>query len=592
MAAILSPDARDHARQTADAVEVRVNGAKLGEEWLGKVLEVQVRDNQFLPDMALLRFHAPDDNNVKLSDFPLGGAITIGFGAATQTTTTNVFTGEIVALEPEWREDGAFVAVRAFDKGHRLNRKRKSDTFVQVKAEDVVRKIAGAWGLGSGQIDSTTVTYEHLQQSQETDWELCSRLARTHGFEFGVWDDKVVFRKRKTGSPALTLKWKDDLHSFRPRASVVGQVDQVTVKSRDPKAKQQTVGTGAKGSVTPPTTATIWNQRSKAISALSGGEASIADRVATSTSEASAMAAAALSRNASTFIEADGLAIGHPEIAAGATIDIQGVGDFSGHYLIAASTHVYKGATGYMTRFEITGDRPRAFSELVKGGASAAGGGGGTGSSSWGGSLVLAVVTNNNDPDAMGRVKLKYDALGDNIESDWARVAVPNAGDKRGFFFMPEVGDEVVVGFEHGDTRRPIVVGSLYNGQAKPDPDLLDKATSKLAKFGVKSDQEFLAHAKKELKVHSDEKMTLEIKGGQPGDFSLDADGEIKQKAGKNLKAQAGQNIELAANSSVKIKGSGSVEIEAQGQLKVTGSTVSISGSGMVEVKGSMIKLG
>jgi phage protein D/phage baseplate assembly protein gpV len=579
MPTTLSPDAREHARLTAEAVSIQVDGRRLGEDWLGMLMEVQVRDNQFLPDMAVVRFLDQHGDSLSSCPLKLGSRLEIGFGAGLDNATTNVFTGEIVALEPEFREDSVLLGARAFDKGHRLTRKRRSATYVQMKAEDIVRRIAGESGLTVGKVDSTSVTYDHMQQSQETDWELCSRLARTHGFEFGVWDDAVVFRKRETGTPAVTLKWQQSLISFRPRASAVGQVSGVTVKSRDPKAKQQTVGTSAP--VAPASTATIWNERKKAINALSGGTAEVGDRVAVSSAEAKAMADAALHRNASTFLEAEGLAFGSPDLVAGATVKIEGVGDYSGEYLLASTTHVYKGATGYMTRFEITGDRPRAFAELLKGGSTPSAGG--ASASSWGASLVIAIVTNNNDPESMGRVKVKYDALGDNIESDWARIAVPNAGSARGFFFMPEVGDEVVVGFEHGDTRRPFVLGSLYTGQSKPDPDLLDPESNRKSKFGVKTDHQFLAHAEKELKLHSGEKLTIEIKGN-PGDALLDADG--------NVKTTAAQNFEVAANSSVKIKGNGTVEIESTGQLKVKGSTVSVEGSGMVEVKGGMVKLG
>jgi uncharacterized protein involved in type VI secretion and phage assembly len=257
--------------------------------------------------------------------------------------------------------------------------------------------------------------------------------------------------------------------------------------------------------------------------------------------------------------------------------------------VLSATTHVYRGGGAYTTKFEITGDRTRSFADLVgaSGGSGASGGGP---KSSWATQLVVATVDNNNDPEKMGRVKVKFDALGSNMVSEWARVATLNAGNERGVFMYPQPGDQVVVGFEHGDARRPFVLGSLYTGKEQLPADLTDGDNRK-SKFGVKTDHQFLAHAEKELKLHSSEKMTIEIKGN-PGDLKVEADGNTEHKASKTIKATAGQNVEISANSSVKIKGTGSVEIEAQGQLKVTGSTVQIQGSGMVEVKGSMIKLG
>jgi phage protein D/phage baseplate assembly protein gpV len=587
-ASTLSPDGRQSSRDTAESVKISVNGTDLGEEWLGKLLDVHVRDNLLLPDMAHVRFRDPDGSKVRNNPLTLGAELIVKLGADTDRSPATLFKGEIVALEPEFREDEAIISARAFDQGHRLNRTKESHTYINMKAEDIVRQAAGRARISLGTIESTTVVHKHLQQSQETDWDLCWRLAKLNGFEFGVTDGKLVFRKRQTGSAAMTLKWKESLHSFRPRASAVGQVSEVTVNSHDPKAKQPTTSTAS--SATESTSARIFSQRSQAVQALSGGKALVADRIATTTDEAKAMAKASLDRNASAFVEAEGLAKGSPKLKAGATVKLEEVGDFSGEYVLSGTTHIFRGGGAYTTKFEITGERSRSFSQLVGGNGGGGGGGAAGGKSGWAGQLVIAVVDNNNDPDKMGRVKVKFPQLGSNMVSEWARVATMNAGKDRGVFMYPQPGDEVVVGFEHGDARRPFVLGSLFTGTEPLHADLSD-AQGRKSKFGVKTDHQILAHSEKELKLHSSEKMIIEIKGN-PGDLNVDADGNVEQKAAKNFKASAGQNFEVSANSSVKIKGSGSVEIESSGQLKVKGSTVSVEGSGMVEVKGGMIKLG
>ena len=82
--------------------------------------------------------------------------------------------------------------------------------------------------------------------------------------------------------------------------------------------------------------------------------------------------------------------------------------------------------------------------------------------------MVNALVSNIDDPDELGRMKVTFPWLGDKSESHWARVAVPGAGNERGVLIMPEVGDEVLVAFDHGDPRLPYVIGGLYNGKDKP----------------------------------------------------------------------------------------------------------------------------
>lgn len=82
--------------------------------------------------------------------------------------------------------------------------------------------------------------------------------------------------------------------------------------------------------------------------------------------------------------------------------------------------------------------------------------------------VVPAIVTNNKDDDGHYRVKVRFPWLpngGDQNpeESWWCRIATPMAGKARGFFNLPEVGDEVLVAFEHGDINRPYVIGMLWN---------------------------------------------------------------------------------------------------------------------------------
>lgn len=78
---------------------------------------------------------------------------------------------------------------------------------------------------------------------------------------------------------------------------------------------------------------------------------------------------------------------------------------------------------------------------------------------------VVGVVTSIDDPDELGRVKVSYPWLQDDVESPWARLVSFLAGKDRGAVFRPQVDDEVLVIFEHGDMRRPYVIGGLWNGK-------------------------------------------------------------------------------------------------------------------------------
>jgi uncharacterized protein involved in type VI secretion and phage assembly len=82
--------------------------------------------------------------------------------------------------------------------------------------------------------------------------------------------------------------------------------------------------------------------------------------------------------------------------------------------------------------------------------------------------VVTGIVKDLNDPDGQGRIELQFPWLSDSLRSSWAPVASALAGKERGAFLMPEIDDEVLVAFEHGDINHPFIVGFLWNGVDTP----------------------------------------------------------------------------------------------------------------------------
>ncbi len=268
------------------------------------------------------------------------------------------------------------------------------------------------------------------------------------------------------------------------------------------------------------------------------------------------------------------MAFGNPAVKAGTQVRIDGVGSkFGGTFTVTTSTHAYRGETGYKTSFQISGRSSRTLLELIRPPQQR----------DWSASLVVGVVTNNNDPDQMGRVRVKFPSLSDKEESAWARIATPSAGNGRGLLMLPQPEEEVIVGFEHGDTRRPIVVGSVFNGRDKPTEELL---IEKKGSFGLVSNEKIHQHSKKDFEIKSDQNMTVEVQSNKTetikGNFKNEATGN------GNLKAQ---QYVIEAGSSMTVKGV-NVTVEASGPLTLKGATVDIQGSGPVSIKGAIINLG
>jgi phage protein D/phage baseplate assembly protein gpV len=558
------------ADQHVSGLDVLVGGAAMDPKWRDATAEVKVVDSLTLPDVATIKLIDPLGENIDSHPLQLGKEIEIKSGAIGDRATSTIFKGQIAAVEPEFSAKGVTIVVRAYDKAHKLNRVRKTRTFQQVSAGDMIKKIAGENGL-SPKVTATNVVHEFFQQSNETDWDFAWRLALMHDYEVVVDDNTLHFRPaNESTTQSVVLKWQDTLISFRPRMTGVQQPQTVNVRAWDPKTKKNVAGTAS----SPQTTSKPGVQRSKVSNDLGGGTTAVTDRVAASNGEANALAKSTLARMADSFYEADGVAFGNPQIKAGTQVKIEGVGQsFGGTFTVSSTTHSYRGGSGYRTSFQITGRSSRTLLELIRPPKER----------DWSAQLVVGVVTNNNDPEQMGRVRVKYPSLSDTEESAWARIATPSAGKERGLLMLPQVDEEVIVGFEHGDTRRPIVVGSLFNGKDKPGADLLQNRDGS---FSVLSNEKLHQHSKKDFEIKSDQNMTVEVKK----DKTETIQGNFKNTATGNGNLKAQQYV-IEAGSSLTVKGV-SVTVEASASLTLKGATVDIQGSGPVNIKGAIINLG
>jgi uncharacterized protein involved in type VI secretion and phage assembly len=188
----------------------------------------------------------------------------------------------------------------------------------------------------------------------------------------------------------------------------------------------------------------------------------VVDHPLFSVDEANAMAKGLANDISIEYIQAEGEAYGHPQLTAGKTVKLTNMGKrFSGKYFVTAATHVFN-EQGYVTTFAISGRQPTSVADILNEQTCDTAGQGLIRG------VVPAVVTNLNDPQSLGRVKVKFPWLGDNVESTWVRVVAPMGGGGRGFMYIPEIDDEVLIAFEHGDPHRPYLIGGLWNNKDKP----------------------------------------------------------------------------------------------------------------------------
>ncbi len=601
---------------------IKVGGAKIDEALQNAIVELVVDSNLQLPDMVSLQFYSPDSSIVDSDMFKIGKALEVQVAGY----ETALFKGEITAVEPVFTVGGYVrMVVRGYDKSHRLHRGKKIRTFLKMKDSDIVSKIVQEAGL-QAEIDTTSPQHEHVWQNNQTDMEFLRARARRLGYFVYVEDQKLHFSKRPPGGQPLELKWGKNLRDFRPRLAVTHQVNKVSVRSWDPAQKRI-----VSGEVTSATNTQHQGGESqdggKVAKQAFGGSAEnlVVTYPRLQQSEAKNMAQALYNRTNGNFIRAEGSCIGDPEIRAGKVIKVVGVGKrFGGTYVVTSASHVFATERNYETTFHVRGQQAEILSYLLQGGA------GPQSQRALINGVVIALVTNNNDPDGRGRVKVKFPWLDEQLESDWMRVAAPGAGKDRGFYLIPEIDDEVLVAFEHGDIHSPYILGGLWNGKdgAPKKSDqvvasglvnerIWQSRSGHLVMLGDKDGKEQIVIRDKtgnnEIIIDSKENtITINV----AGDYTVASKGAISTTSDKTtdmtskghltLKADGGSNVTvqgtkivIKGQSTVDIQASGNLTLKANGKLDLQGTTVSIQGqamtevksSGMLQIQGSLVKI-
>ena len=565
--------------QVASQTSIIVDGEILSEEISGQLLEITVDQNVYLPAMFVIRLYDPGTKLLDGDHFDLARAIEIRSKTA-NGTVIKLIDGEITSLEPGFGEGMiAELTVRGYDKSHRLYREKKSKSYLNVKDSDLAKQIANHVNL-TAQVDTTATVYEHIYQHNQSDLEFLRSRAQRIGYECFVSGKNLIFRKPTSRKIEVTAAWGVDLVQFHPRISLAEQVEEVWVKGWDVQKKAAIIGRSGKGDLYPSlaknTDAKGWAQTLNGSSRM----VVVAESVV-SQAEADIVATALMDELSGAFVEAEGQAFRRPDIVAGVTIKIDGLGKkLSGKYLVTSATHIYNDA-GLMTNFAVTGLRNGLLSEQFANH---------NGATRWPG-VVSAIVTNADDPENLGRVKVKYPWLSEQEESNWVRVMGIGAGPDCGLSAVPDIDDEVLVAFQHGDFNSPILLGGVWNGQ-----DGLPSQTAGAPPGETPLVRSWTSRTGHRITTYDNADNKIEIETSGKHAITLD-------DAGKKITIKSAGGLELQMDDNgrkILVKSDGDVEVTAATGLTMKGLNVKIEASanldlqasGQVNVKGAMINLG
>ena len=529
--------------------------------------------------------------------FKPGVAIVLmaGYG----TTATQIFSGIVVRHKVALTRKGcSTLTLECRDKAVAMTVGRSGATHQDSTDSAAITSLITKHGL-TADVTSTTATHSGLVQYDSTDWDFMVARAESNGLLVNVEAAKVTVKAPVTsGSPVLDLTIGVDIMDFDAELDSSTQLKSVETTAWDPSKQAIAKKTAAPSALTG--NGNIAAADLAKILALEKFKlqscASVDDSLLESWAKAQQLKAELSRIVGHVVFQGSALA------KVGSILSLAGIGArFNGNIL--ATSVVHRIADGNWTTEVGFGMASNWFVEQydttpLKASGTTVGING----------LQIGVVKKiDGDPLSHYRVQVSIPTMQSEKEGIWARLATPRASSGTGTFFIPEVNDEVVLGFLNDDPSHPIVIGSLYSSKNKAPKEI--EAENKIKAIVTKSkisiefddDKKILTlttpgkntvtlsdDAKSiELKDQTGNKVTLgesgialdspkDIKIKATGGVSIEATGKIELKATQDLSAE-GMNLNLKAQVGLAAKGTATAEFSASGQTTLKGAMVMIN---------------
>ena len=464
-------------------IDVELDGESLAETSAATLEEVRVQHRLSQPSVCQLTFFATRDPIPDLQNLRAGSSVRL----ALPSSSACLFEGEITALEYSYEPShGQTLRVRCYDKLHRLRKRQPVRVHVQVTAADLARELVADLGLSVDAVEEGPLS-QTLIQYRQSDLELLVELAQRFGLYLTLREDVLHLIGLEGTGDTLDLELGKNLLEARLevnaepacRSVVAKGWDASRVEPHESRADSARIGREVDAQAPPDRFA-------------SNGERTLADEVLPDDRHAAAVAQAELDLRSAREVTLWGVAEGDPDLMPGTGVNVSGVASgVTGRYVLTAVTHVINRRSGFVSEIS---SAPPVFEKRPAPVTAA-----------WG------TVTSVEDPEKLGRVRASLPALG-KVETDWMGVMTPGAGSGKGFVFLPDVGDQVLVLFVGGDLAQGIVLGGLYGTDGPGD-------------YGVEgsSIQRFILGTPGGQKIKLDDtgaSIRLENKGGSFLEFS------------------------------------------------------------------------
>lgn len=576
---------------------IKVGGKKLPNDVA--VMELTVMREFGLPGRAaftLINQEAyPDMDDWEVTSsatYAPGKAIEIELG--TMGKTKSVFKGVIAKSRLRIGSAGTEVVLECAEKARKLLTGRRTLTFEDKKDSEAIAAVISQAGL-SKSVATTSIKHPRLIQYRETDWAFIRQRAAANGqVVFTAVDGKVTTQTPGKGGSGPTFSAGIDILRLDLEIDASGQLPKVSTTGWDIK-KKDTEEAAAKE---PDALSALGVPEKKLPAALDAQAITMLSTRPLEKAELKQTAQAALDGNRYAGVHGFVVVDGTTEADLNALITLKGCGKtYSGKVLVSRLRHTVSGGT-WVTELGL--GLPPDWRAPV-GGEVAGAVLGGEGAK---GLVNGTVVKIHEDPDKLSRIQVDLPSLDTKL---WARMATTYATNGQGSFLLPEVGDEVIVGFVEQDPRFPIILGSLPGPKSpsayEADKDNSIKAiTTKAGLVLEMNDKDkiftLLTPGKNQV-VLSDKDKSLTLKDQNRNTITMDQNG-ITLKSGKDLKIDAAGKIDVAAKLAIKLSSAGGDvalsgnNVNGDGKIGVKmkgGATAEISAGGQTVVKGAIVQI-
>lgn len=543
---------------------------------------------------------AEESFTVSASDTFVPGAaieINLGYDGNNSSVFSGIVTKQSLQVNPGV---GPLLLVECRDKAIKMTVGRKNTAYQNKTDSDLLSSLISNAGL-SADVSSTSAELPEIVQYYSSDWDFMLSRAEVNGMVVSTISGKVsVFSPTADTSSVLTVTYGENLYHVNLDLNAVTQIKEVKSSAWDPK-NQELISATASNDVSGP--GNLSSSKLADVVGLSDFELQTTAQV--SNDNLTQWAKGQMLKSELSKIRGDIRFQGDAAITVGKYLTIEGMGArFDGDHFVSGIEHDFSEGNWFTTA-EV-GLSPNWFvQEHEVMAPSAAGLLPGID-----GLFNATVKQIDQDPDNAYRILVTLPLFNDQSDGVWARLTNFYSSSGCGAFFLPEIGDEVIVGFLNQDPRFPVILGSMYSENRKPFSELTPDSENSKKAIVTKSELRVVFDDKDKILTittpnsnvmvfsDQDEKITItdqndnnitmsssgiDVKSPKTINIQADEQVNIKGETGVNIQAASGDvtikgmNVSAEADIGFSAKGSATAEVQASGELTIKGAMVMIN---------------